>query len=57
MLIIALQKLTYVQSIYGTNVGVLASAFQWHEDSWTYASDNRSTCLRMRVNHKVFYTY
>jgi hypothetical protein len=50
-----LQKLTYVQSIYGTSIGVLASAFQWHEDSWTY-STSIDPLLRMRVNHKVFYT-
>jgi hypothetical protein len=50
-----LQKLTYVQSIYGTSIGVLASAFQWHEDSWTYDS-SIDPLLRMRVNHKVFYT-
>ena len=50
-----LQKITYVPSIYGTNVGVLASAFNWHEDSWTYSS-SIDPLIRMRVNHKVFYT-
>jgi hypothetical protein len=50
-----LQKITYVPSIYGTNVGVLASAFNWHEDSWTYSS-NIDPLIRMRINHKVFYT-
>jgi hypothetical protein len=50
-----LQKITYVPSIYGTNVGVLASAFNWHEDSWTYSS-SIDPLIRMRINHKVFYT-
>jgi hypothetical protein len=50
-----LQKITYVPSIYGTNTGVLASAFNWHEDSWTYSS-SIDPLIRMRVNHKVFYT-
>lgn len=50
-----LQKITYVPSIYGTNTGVLASAFNWHEDSWTY-SPSIDPLIRMRVNHKVFYT-
>ena len=50
-----LQKITYVPSIYGTNVGVLASAFNWHEDSWTYSS-TIDPLIRMRINHKVFYT-
>lgn len=50
-----LQKLTYVQDIYGTSVGILATAFNWHEDSWTY-STSIDPLLRMRVNHKVFYT-
>lgn len=50
-----LQKITYVPTIYGTNVGVLASAFNWHEDSWTYAS-TIDPLIRMRINHKVFYT-
>ena len=50
-----LQKITFVPSIYGTNVGVLASAFNWHEDSWTYSS-GIDPLIRMRVNHKVFYT-
>lgn len=50
-----LQKITYVSSIYGTNTGVLASAFNWHEDSWTYSS-SIDPLIRMRVNHKVFYT-
>lgn len=50
-----LQKLTYVQDIYGTSVGILATAFNWHEDSWTY-STTIDPLLRMRVNHKVFYT-
>ena len=50
-----LQKITYVPSIYGTNTGVLATAFNWHEDSWTYSS-SIDPLIRMRVNHKVFYT-
>jgi hypothetical protein len=50
-----LQKITYVPSIYGINTGVLASAFNWHEDSWTYSS-SIDPLIRMRVNHKVFYT-
>ena len=50
-----LQKITYVPSIYGTNTGVLASSFNWHEDSWTYSS-TIDPLIRMRVNHKVFYT-
>jgi len=50
-----LQKITYVPTIYETNVGVLASAFNWHEDSWTYAS-TIDPLIRMRINHKVFYT-
>ena len=50
-----LQKITYVPTIYGTNTGVLASAFDWHEDSWTYSS-SIDPLIRMRVNHKVFYT-
>lgn len=50
-----LQKITYVSSIYGTNTGVLATAFNWHEDSWTYSS-GIDPLIRMRVNHKVFYT-
>jgi hypothetical protein len=50
-----LQKITYVPSIYGTNTGVLATAFNWHEDSWTYLS-SIDPLIRMRVNHKVFYT-
>lgn len=50
-----LQKLNYVQEIFGTNLGVLATAFQWHEKSWTYNS-SIDPLHRMRVNHKVFYT-
>jgi len=50
-----LQKITYVPNIYGTNTGVLASSFNWHEDSWTY-STTIDPLIRMRVNHKVFYT-
>jgi hypothetical protein len=50
-----LQKITYVPSIYGTNLGVLASSFNWHEDSWTYSS-SIDPLIRMRINHKVFYT-
>jgi hypothetical protein len=50
-----LQKITFVQEIYSTNLGILATAFNWHEDSWTYGIDI-DPLHRMRINHKVFYT-
>lgn len=50
-----LQKITYVNEIYGTTTPILATAFNWHEDSWTYSS-SIDPLLRMRVNHKVFYS-
>jgi hypothetical protein len=50
-----LQKLTFVQETYGTNLGILATAFNWHEDSWNYAIEI-DPLHRMRINHKVFYT-